>query len=92
MAYMLLIVEPPAQRGTRTEAEGRDLREWVQDPISRRLMTPLPEAAMQGMVHESYVWACNELGPVKADRIFAGAIREVEQMAEAMVFSPRKLC
>lgn len=24
MAYMLLIVEPPAQRGTRTEAEGRE--------------------------------------------------------------------
>jgi hypothetical protein len=85
-----LMAAAPKQRVT--EAEGRELREWVQDPISRRLMTPLPEAAMQGMVHESYVWACNELGPGKADRIFAGAIREVEQMAEAMVFSPRKLC
>lgn len=85
-----LMAAAPKQRVT--EAEGRDLRDWVQDPISRRLMTPLPEAAMQGMVHESYVWACNELGPVKADRIFAGAIREVEQMSEAMVFSPRKLC
>jgi len=75
-----------------TDAEGRDLRDWVQDPLSRRLTTGVPEAAMQGLVHESYVWACDELGPVKADRIFAGSIREVEQMAEAMVFSPRRLC
>jgi hypothetical protein len=75
-----------------TEAESRDLREWVQDPLSRRLMTPIGESAMQACVHESYVWACDELGPVKSDRIFAGSVREVEQMSEALVFSPRRLC
>ena len=43
MSYMLLVVEPVGQRGTRTEAEGRSLyermRRFSEDLKSRGLLT-----------------------------------------------------
>jgi hypothetical protein len=52
MAYMLLIVEDPAQRGTRSEAEGRrvfqQMVDWSQDLKKRGVLRAVESLASAG--------------------------------------------
>jgi hypothetical protein len=73
---------PAGQRGQVTD--------WVTGDAAH-----LPESmdleGLRGLLHLTYVAACEEVGPVSADRLLAEAVRVTEKMDEAEVFSPRAL-
>ncbi|WP_439630695.1 hypothetical protein [Gemmata sp.] len=46
---------------------------------------------MHAGLHELYLWACEELGPVETDRVFGAVLREVSQLPGAAQFPPRSL-
>jgi len=41
------------------------------------------------VIHHAYIWFCDYLGPVDADRVFEQVIRVVENTPESIAFSPR---
>ncbi|ACL71310.1 conserved hypothetical protein [Thioalkalivibrio sulfidiphilus HL-EbGr7] len=64
--------------------------DWITGEASQ-----LPQAVglegLRGLLHLTYVAACEEVGPVSADRLLAEAVRVTEKLGEAEVFSPRAL-
>lgn len=70
------------------------LRGQVTDWISGEA-AHLPQAVglegLRGLLHLIYVAACEEMGPVSADRLLAEAVRVTEKLEEAELFSPRAL-
>lgn len=63
---------------------------WLLYP-KMQLNRVLTLESMRGAMHISYIGACEYLGPVKADRYLAAAIKKAEEMQEAIYFSPRQL-
>ena len=43
------------------------------------------------LVHVTYVWLCNKVGPVLADRLLQSAVRTAEALPDAVMHSPRQL-
>jgi len=68
----------------------KSLSGWVAGEASG-----LPEGltldTLRGLLHLAYLSACEELGPVSADRLLAAAVREVENGAVAADYHPRGL-
>ena len=50
-----------------------------------------PPAELSELTHLIYVGLCEAIGPVDADQILTRAVRAVERMPQARVFSPRRL-
>lgn len=46
---------------------------------------------MRTVVHTIYVWCCEALGPVEADRLFAETVEATSGMPEARRFAPSEL-
>ncbi|MEM6469438.1 MAG: hypothetical protein AAF802_07690 [Planctomycetota bacterium] len=43
------------------------------------------------VIHSAYIWLCEKLGPVEADRALKGAVRVTEQLPEAVASPPQQL-
>lgn len=65
------------------------VRAWCTDP--GRPVQGLSRQEMEKLVRAVYVACSDACGPVSADRAFAGAIREVEKLPQAIALSPRAL-
>lgn len=63
---------------------------WLLYP-KMTLSRSLEAKSMRGMVHVSYIGACEYIGPVKADRYLSEAIKKAEGLKEAAYFPPRQL-
>lgn len=46
---------------------------------------------MKTVVHAIYVWCCETLGPVEADRMFSDTVEEAAVLPEARRFAPTRL-
>lgn len=67
-----------------------ELRHYVNQRISH-LQTEYPVQVRRGVIHAIYIWLCETLGPVMADRVFGQAIQNAEDLPQALKASPRDL-
>lgn len=67
------------------------LVQWAEDPQPGYLATYGLTDDYRTIVHVVYVWLCQKLGPVQADRSLNAAIRAAEQLPEAVTHPPQQL-
>lgn len=60
-------------------------------PQSGNLLINGTQDEYRMIVHRAYVWLCEKLGPVDADRTLNAAIRSADSLPEAVNHSPREL-
>ncbi len=65
------------------------LMAWCKNAPKQTIERIKPESAMTKVIHAIYLWSCEYLGPIQADKLFAYVVREAETLAEAKSFSPR---
>lgn len=68
-----------------------DFRAFGEFPEPGQLVTKATETDYRVTVHVAYVWLCQKLGPVDADRLLNAAVRAADQLPEAAIFPPRAL-
>lgn len=61
----------------------------------REQATPLPPfgttEALHSVIHDRYLWVCEAVGPVLADKLFTQAVKAVDALPGAATFPPAKL-
>lgn len=63
---------------------------WLK-PLQDEWQVNASAAELAELTHLVYVGLCEAIGPVDADQVLARSVRNVERMAEARAFSPRRL-
>jgi hypothetical protein len=63
---------------------------WLK-PLQDEWLVSASAAELAELTHLVYVGLCEAIGPVDADQVLARSVRNVERMAEARAFSPRRL-
>lgn len=64
--------------------------QWLTDRQAE-LDARLGKREMHGILHATYVLACQYLGPVESDRLLSAAVQAVEALPEARRLPPREL-
>lgn len=64
---------------------------WGQSPDPGKLSIAGTPDEYRVIVHVVYVWLCEKLGPVDADRLLNAAVRAADQLPDAVTNSPRQL-
>lgn len=77
--------------GGLTDTAQRALETWALQHDDDGYFRRLSPAEYAPLTHLIYVAACEALGPVGADRLFAQAIARAEALPEAAEFPPRRL-
>ena len=67
------------------------IRRWRDDESTSPLHVPGTTEHYRVIVHVVYVWLCNRLGPVDADRMLSAAVRTAETLPDAVNHPPREL-
>ncbi|MEO1526385.1 MAG: hypothetical protein AAFX06_13175 [Planctomycetota bacterium] len=66
------------------------IQDWTQSPQGTLEIQGTVED-YRTVIHAIYVWLCQKLGPVDADRLLSGVVRTAEALPEAATNSPRQL-
>ncbi|MEM9586840.1 MAG: hypothetical protein AAGA03_06130 [Planctomycetota bacterium] len=67
------------------------LKQWQKTPVAGGLQLLATPDQYRVIVHVVYVWLCQKLGPVDADRLLAAGVRQAESLPDAVSNPPRQL-
>ena len=67
------------------------LRNYLLSNRPLNLISPLDELVMRESVQFIYDKTCELFGPIKADSVMSTAVRDTQQLPEAIIFHPREL-
>jgi len=70
--------------------EMMNIKTWLNSGNKNIYMKDLEIIQMKSLFHICYVGSCEYIGPVKTDHIVSEITRSIEQMPEALNFSPKE--
>ena len=72
-----------------TSENSSTLLEWANNAGIRDIGAIKSKVSMTKIIHEIYLWACDYLGPIPADKLFAKVVKRAEELPQAAGYSPR---
>lgn len=72
-----------------TSENATTLQAWTNIAGTKNIGTIKSKVSMIKIVHEIYLWACDYLGPIPADKLFAKVVKRTEELPQAARYSPR---
>lgn len=67
------------------------IQHWAQSPGTGTLNIQGTIDEYRTVIHAIYLWLCQKLGPVDADRLLSNVVRAAETLPEAVTNSPRQM-
>jgi len=78
--------QPGLSKAARAAEQG-----WLESAGEQQIFEGLNKPQLQHLVHSVYIWACENIGPVQADRIYAQGVEDCLTIKQAAEFDPREL-